>query len=94
MRDLDTVRQTIASPVVAALFDAPFAPIFIIVSFPAAFLDRDAGASIRWPAGYARLAQPKGDPEERRGRELHASAVARLAAVGGGTGTNGSPRSA
>jgi len=33
MRDLDTVRQTIASPVVAALFDAPFAPIFIIVSF-------------------------------------------------------------
>ena len=33
MRDLDTVRQTIASPVAAALFDAPFAPIFIIVGF-------------------------------------------------------------
>lgn len=33
MRDLDTVRQTIASPVAAALFDAPFAPIFIFVSF-------------------------------------------------------------
>ena len=33
MRDLDTVRQTIASPVAAALFDAPFAPIFIIVAF-------------------------------------------------------------
>jgi len=33
MRDLDTVRQTIGSPVAAALFDAPFAPIFIIVAF-------------------------------------------------------------
>ncbi len=33
MRDLDTVRQTIASPVAAALFDAPFAPIFIVVAF-------------------------------------------------------------
>ena len=33
MRDLDTVRQTVASPVAAALFDAPFAPIFIIVAF-------------------------------------------------------------
>lgn len=33
MRDLDTLRQTIASPVAAALFDAPFAPIFIIVAF-------------------------------------------------------------
>lgn len=33
MRDLDTLRQTIASPVAAALFDAPFAPIFIVVGF-------------------------------------------------------------
>lgn len=33
MRDLDTVRQTIASPTAAALFDAPFAPIFILVAF-------------------------------------------------------------
>ncbi len=33
MRDLDTIRQSIASPTVAALFDAPFTPIFIIVSF-------------------------------------------------------------
>lgn len=33
MRDLDTVRQTIGSPVAAALFDAPFAPIFILVAF-------------------------------------------------------------
>ena len=33
MRDLDTLRQTIASPVSAAVFDAPFAPIFIIVAF-------------------------------------------------------------
>ncbi|MEO8142168.1 MAG: type I secretion system permease/ATPase, partial [Sphingomicrobium sp.] len=33
MRDLDTVRQTISSPITAALLDAPFAPIFIIVAF-------------------------------------------------------------
>ena len=33
MRDLDTLRQTIASPIAAALFDAPFAPIFIFVGF-------------------------------------------------------------
>jgi len=33
MRDLDTLRQTIASPVAAAMFDAPFAPIFIVVGF-------------------------------------------------------------
>ena len=33
MRDLDTVRQTIGSPVAAALFDLPFAPIFILVGF-------------------------------------------------------------
>ncbi|MEO6072258.1 MAG: ATP-binding cassette domain-containing protein [Burkholderiales bacterium] len=33
MRDLDTVRQSIAGPVANAVFDAPFAPIFIIVAF-------------------------------------------------------------
>jgi PrtD family type I secretion system ABC transporter len=33
MRDLDLVRQTIGSPTAAALFDAPFAPIFILVAF-------------------------------------------------------------
>jgi ATP-binding cassette subfamily C protein len=33
MRDLDTLRQTIASPVAAAIFDVPFAPIFIFVGF-------------------------------------------------------------
>jgi ATP-binding cassette subfamily C protein len=33
MRDLDTLRQTIASPLATALFDAPFAPIFIFVGF-------------------------------------------------------------
>jgi len=33
MRDLDTLRQTIASPMAAAMFDAPFAPIFIFVGF-------------------------------------------------------------
>ena len=33
MRDLDILRQTIASPIAAALLDAPFAPIFIIVGF-------------------------------------------------------------
>jgi|TARA_A100001518_G_C1203563_1_gene46713 ATP-binding cassette subfamily C protein len=33
MRDLDVVRQTIASPSAAALFDLPWAPIFVIVCF-------------------------------------------------------------
>ncbi len=33
MRDFDTVRQTVASPVAAALFDAPFAPLFLVVAF-------------------------------------------------------------
>jgi PrtD family type I secretion system ABC transporter len=33
VRDLDTVRQTVGSPVMAALFDAPWTPVFIIVSF-------------------------------------------------------------
>ena len=33
MRDFDTVRQMIGTPVVAALFDAPWFPIFIVVAF-------------------------------------------------------------
>lgn len=33
MRDFDTVRQTISAPTAAALLDAPWAPIFIIVCF-------------------------------------------------------------
>lgn len=33
VRDFDTVRTTIASPATAALFDAPWLPIFIIVAF-------------------------------------------------------------
>ena len=33
MRDFDTVRQTLGSPVVGALFDAPWAPIYILVAF-------------------------------------------------------------
>jgi ATP-binding cassette subfamily C protein len=33
MRDLDTVRQTISSPASAALFDLPWAPIYIVVCF-------------------------------------------------------------
>jgi PrtD family type I secretion system ABC transporter len=33
MRDFDTVRQTVASPVVVALLDAPWAPIYLIVAF-------------------------------------------------------------
>lgn len=33
LRDFDTVRQTVSSPVVAAVFDAPWAPIFILVAF-------------------------------------------------------------
>lgn len=33
MRDFDTVRQTVASPVAAAVFDAPWMPLFLIVTF-------------------------------------------------------------
>ncbi len=33
MRDFDTVRQTISTPMAAALLDAPWAPIFILVCF-------------------------------------------------------------
>lgn len=33
MRDFDTVRQTIASPVVVALFDAPWSPLYLAVAF-------------------------------------------------------------
>jgi len=33
LRDFDTLRQVIASPSIAALFELPFAPLFIIVCF-------------------------------------------------------------
>ncbi|MEO5972126.1 MAG: type I secretion system permease/ATPase [Sphingomicrobium sp.] len=33
MRDFDTVRQTIASPVSTAVLDAPWSPLFVIVAF-------------------------------------------------------------
>ncbi|USI72455.1 type I secretion system permease/ATPase [Sphingomonas morindae] len=33
MRDLDTLRQTVASPAMGALFDAPWAPIYVIAAF-------------------------------------------------------------
>jgi PrtD family type I secretion system ABC transporter len=33
VRDLDNVRQVVGSPVMAAIFDAPWTPVFIIVSF-------------------------------------------------------------
>jgi PrtD family type I secretion system ABC transporter len=33
MRDFDTVRQTVASPVAAAVFDAPWSPLFLLVCF-------------------------------------------------------------
>ncbi|WP_310468591.1 type I secretion system permease/ATPase [Sphingomonas sp.] len=33
MRDFDTVRQTIASPVSAAVLDAPWSPLFLVVAF-------------------------------------------------------------
>jgi PrtD family type I secretion system ABC transporter len=33
MRDFDTLRQTLTGPAVVALFDAPWAPIYIIVCF-------------------------------------------------------------
>jgi ATP-binding cassette subfamily C protein len=33
MRDFDTVRQAVASPVAASLFDVPWAPLFLFVAF-------------------------------------------------------------
>ena len=33
MRDFDTIRQTIGTPVVAAMFDAPWTPVFLLVAF-------------------------------------------------------------
>jgi PrtD family type I secretion system ABC transporter len=33
MRDFDNVRQTVGSPVIAALFDVPWFPIFLLVAF-------------------------------------------------------------
>jgi len=33
MRDFDAIRSTIGTPVVAAMFDAPWTPVFLIVSF-------------------------------------------------------------
>ena len=33
MRDFDTVRQAVASPAVGALFDVPWAPLFLLVAF-------------------------------------------------------------
>jgi ATP-binding cassette subfamily C protein len=33
LRDFDTVRQTVSSPVIAAIFDLPWAPVFLIVAF-------------------------------------------------------------
>ena len=33
MRDFDTIRQTIGTPVIAAMFDAPWTPVFLLVAF-------------------------------------------------------------
>src|SRR4051794_5761162 len=33
MRDFDSVRAALASPVIAALFDAPWTPVFLLVAF-------------------------------------------------------------
>src|SRR5438128_8274632 len=33
MRDFDSVRSALASPVIAALFDAPWTPVFLAVAF-------------------------------------------------------------
>ena len=33
LRDFDTVRQTVSSPVIAAIFDLPWAPVYLIVAF-------------------------------------------------------------
>jgi ATP-binding cassette subfamily C protein len=33
MRDFDSIRSTVATPVIAALFDAPWTPVFLLVAF-------------------------------------------------------------
>ena len=33
MRDFDAIRQTIGTPVAAAMFDAPWTPVFLLVAF-------------------------------------------------------------
>jgi len=33
MRDFDSIRTTMASPVIAAMFDAPWTPVFLLVAF-------------------------------------------------------------
>src|SRR5690349_18892699 len=33
MRDFDAIRQTIGTPVIAAMFDAPWTPVFLLVAF-------------------------------------------------------------
>ena len=33
MRDFDSIRATIGTPIIAAMFDAPWTPVFLIVSF-------------------------------------------------------------
>ena len=33
MRDFDTIRTTIGTPIVAAMFDAPWTPVFLLVAF-------------------------------------------------------------
>jgi PrtD family type I secretion system ABC transporter len=33
MRDFDSIRQTIGTPVIAAMFDAPWTPVFLLVAF-------------------------------------------------------------
>ena len=33
MRDFDSIRQAIGTPVIAAMFDAPWTPVFLLVAF-------------------------------------------------------------
>ena len=33
MRDFDSIRQTIGTPIIAAMFDAPWTPVFLLVAF-------------------------------------------------------------
>src|SRR6476646_2154484 len=33
MRDFDSIRATIGTPIIAAMFDAPWTPVFLLVAF-------------------------------------------------------------
>ena len=84
MRDFDSIRTTMATPVIAAMFDAPWTPIFLIVCFMLHFWIGVLAVVAAGTAGDDRLAQPARDPDADGNRELGDGRGAQFAAGGGG----------